>query len=65
MCVTRFLFTSSLGAALVVDTHTGVPDVQSKLAYNPLCVLLYEDPSRQPDHWENVSTLVELLYSKN
>lgn len=46
----------SLGAALVVDTHTAVPDVYSRLLHNPLCVLLYEDRTQPPDQWENVSS---------
>ena len=31
-----------------------VPDVYSSLLYNPLCVLLFEDPSEKPNEWENV-----------
>ncbi len=48
----------SLGAALVVDTHTAVPDVYSQLLHNPLCVLLYENRTQPPDQWENVCSVV-------
>ena len=50
----QLLSIRSLGASVVVETHTGVPDVYSRLLRNPLCVFLYEDPSQRPDEWENV-----------
>ena len=43
-----------MGAAIVVDSRY-VPDVYSRLEFNPLCFLLYEDPSQSPEQWENVN----------
>ena len=49
------LTTYSLGAAMVGDTRF-VPAVVSKLAYNPLCMMRYENNRLVPDEWENVRT---------
>ena len=51
----------SLGAALVGDTLF-VPSVVSRLAYNPLCFLLYEDYLLPPDEWENVSNALHVFF---
>ena len=51
----------SLGAALVGDTLF-VPSVVSRLAYNPLCFLLYEDNLLPPDEWENVSNALHVFF---
>jgi len=45
---------SSMGAAVVVDTNL-TPGVYSRLLYNPLCFILYENASQSPEQWENVS----------
>ena len=45
----------SRGAAIVVDSHY-VPDVYSRLQFNPLCFLQYENRSQSPKQWENVSS---------
>ena len=45
----------SRGAAIVVDSHY-VPDVYSRLHFNPLCFLQYENQSQSPQQWENVSS---------
>ena len=50
-----FLTMYSLGAAMVGDTLF-VPSVVSRLAYNPLCMLRYENDRLPPDEWENVRT---------
>ena len=47
-------FLSSTGAAVVVDTIL-VPDAYSRLLFNPLCFILYENSSQSPEQWENVS----------
>ena len=44
----------SIGAAVVVDVHQ-VPSVYSRLVHNPLCMLLYENDTKRPDEWANVS----------
>ena len=44
----------SMGAAIVVEVHR-VPKVYSKLLFNPLCFLHYENASQPPEQWENVS----------
>lgn len=46
----------SLGAALVGDTLF-VPSVVSRLAFNPLCLMFYEDFFIPPNEWENVSLI--------
>ena len=46
----------SLGAAMVGDTLF-VPSVVSRLIYNPLCMMRYENDRLAPDEWENVRIL--------
>ena len=38
----------SVGAAISVESQD-VPDVLSKLLFNPLCFLRYEEPTKPPD----------------
>lgn len=45
-----------MGAAIVVENHNHhVPYVYSRLHFNPLCFLQYEDKLLPPEKWENVS----------
>jgi len=44
-----------MGAAIVVGGHY-VPDVYSRVHFNPLCFLQYENQSQSPEQWENVSS---------
>ena len=50
----------SLGAAMVGDTLF-VPSVISRLTYNPLCMMRYENDRLPPDGWENVRTDLEFF----
>ena len=43
----------SVGAAISVESQD-VPDELSKLLYNPLCFLRYENATIPPDSWEDV-----------
>lgn len=47
-------FVNSIGAALNVEAQE-FSEVLSKLLYNPLCFLQYEDPRVPPDDWQDVS----------
>ena len=51
-----------VGAAISVESQK-ISDVFSKLLFNPLCFLRYEDPKKAPDSWEDarIATWVELL----
>ena len=42
-----------VGAAISIESEP-VPDVYSKLVYNPLCFLRYEDYIVAPDDWDDV-----------
>ena len=49
-----------MGAAIVVGGHY-VPDVYSRVHFNPLCFLQYENQSQSPEQWENVSVCTQYL----
>ena len=52
----------SLGAAVVGDTLF-VPSVVSRLIYNPLCMIRYENDRLPPDEWENVNLVLSSALS--
>ena len=41
----------------MVDYHTEIPPVYARLPFNPLCPLLGENSTQNPDEWENVKIL--------
>ena len=53
----------SVGAAISVESQD-VPDVLSKLLFNPLCFLRYEEPTKPPDSWEDVRVIDKQLSLK-
>ena len=53
-----------MGAAIVVDSRN-VPNVYSRLQFNPLCFLLYENPSQSPEQWKNVNVSVVCLHTSS
>ena len=38
----------------MVDFHMAVPTVYAQLPFNPLCVLLGENATQNPDDWKDV-----------
>ena len=50
-----FLSLYRRGASIVLDSFR-VPDVYSRLLFNPLCFFLYENVSQFPEYWQNVSS---------
>lgn len=55
VCVQFHFF--SQGAAISVESQQ-VTQALSRLFYNPLCFLLYEDPLVSPDEWSDVRFLL-------
>ena len=53
-----------MGAAIIVDSRN-VPNVYSRLRFNPLCFLLYENPSQSPEQWKNVNISVVCLHTSS
>ena len=49
-----------LGAAISVESQQ-VTKVLSRLFYNPLCFLLYEEPLVSPDEWSGVRYTVVIV----
>ena len=47
----------SMGAAIVVDSRY-VPSVYSRLQFNPLCFIQYENATLFPEEWKNVRTSI-------
>ena len=59
----------SLGAAIIADIKK-ISAVYSQLSNNPLCFLLYEDPTLSPNNWKNVKHsfgmhVLNVLFSLN